>query len=925
MKYREITHRTVEKIMFWVSLLFFVPFGAFCFLSGMPVHVWSVMLAVPAIISVFTFVPFLRGCIQAYAAVICLETAATVYAFANNTLPEMQCTFLVIMCCAALYRRVGLTVCQMLYVSVLYAYLYLLYPEKFFAKFETPSSAVIDLIIFYLGSAAVTLLVVCLLNTTRISELRSKSNDELSRMFEEERHKSETSDQEKTNFLANMSHEMRTPMIAVCGMSELLLQNNLTPLEEEYVTTIQNSANNLLSMVNDILDFSKIQADMMNLEEAPYSIENLVADVSNIINVRIGEKDIDFVIEIDPNIPATLIGDEARIRQILINLLNNAVKFTDSGEIKLEINYRVDELNHSWITIDVSDTGIGISREDQKRLFSQFSQVGVDHRRSIEGTGLGLVISQRLANKMNGNITLNSDYGEGSKFTAVIEQKVNDPTELAFVADPDGYVAYVYEPNEHYFNNFKRIMSRLGIAVIAVSDIAIWDYYNADRFGAILFFDYSSGIASVNSFATKLKRMRLVTMIDRNSFVEAGIKDNILMMHKPMLTGQLAALIRGENINNFKRENKRNNHIFIPDARIMVVDDNNVNLRVTAGLLNIFKPQVVMVNSGREAYELLLKDCGFDMIFMDHMMPDWDGAETVAHIRAIDGDYYKKVPIIALTANTSQDARDTFSRVGMNDFVGKPMSADSLAAMLKKYIAPEKQLREYAEKVDPMMMLNRSRDEYISAAACGDNRNVEISGIDTARGIFNIGGSVDAYNHILNVFLEDGRNKLVYLEKYAQEGNIDAYIIETHSLKSVASSIGALELSKLARQHEEAARSGDIQFINQNYGDLIGHYTAILCNVDKYLVSNNLVKYNSDIDDEGDENRLEPISVQKKHNSVVEIIRLIERFDSDAAIDEINTLLKYRLDKNDRSALRKAVSQLNDYMFDDAIQTLSPL
>ncbi len=923
MKHREITHRSVEKIMFWASLLFFVVFGISCLMAGMPPYVWGFMFAVPVVIAAFTYIPPLEGAPQAYVTVFCMEMAATVYAFANNALSTMQEIFLIILCFGALYRRIGLTVCQMAYVGLLYAGVYLIFPDKFFARLESSFEEVTRLILFYMGSAAILLMIVWFRNAVKVMELRSESVTELYRMVEKEKRKAEAGTREKDDFLANMSHEMRTPMIAVCGMSELLLQNNLTPLEEEYVRTIQNSANNLLSMVNDILDFSKIEANMMDLDEAPYKVEALIADVANIINVRIGEKDIAFVTELDPNLPATLVGDEARIRQILINLLNNAVKFTESGLIRLKMDYSMDEWNHSWVTIAISDTGIGITREDQKRLFSQFTQVDTDHKRSMEGTGLGLVISQRLANKMNGNITLESEYGKGSTFTVVIEQRVSDPSELAFVPDPDGYVAYLYEPNPHYFDNMRAICDRLGVPVITVSDIAIWDYYNADRFGALLFFDYTTGIASVNSFAAKVHRMRLVTMIDRNTFVEAGIKDNILMLHKPILTGQLAALIRGENLDDFHRQSKPKKHIFVPDARIMVVDDNYVNLRVTAGLLNIFKPQVAMVSSGREAYEILQKDRGFDMIFMDHMMPDWDGVETVRHIRAMENDYYQKVPIIALSANVSQESRDMFIREGMNDFVGKPMSVDTLAAVLKKYVAPEKQLNEYAEKVDPMMTRNRPRDEYISAAATDAGRKIEIEGIDTEMGVFNIGGSADAYVRILNVFLEDGRNKLIYLEKYAQEGNIKAYIIETHSLKSVAASIGASALCELAKLHEDAARGGDIVFVKEHYAELVEEYTAILCRVEEYLTANGLIQSHADsFDDDGSS---QPISNQKKHNSVVEIIRLIERFDSDAAIDKINDLLHYRLDKCDRSALKRALSQLHDYMFEEAIQTLKPL
>lgn len=921
MKHREITHRTVEKIIFWASLLFFVAFGISCLIMKMPTQVWGVMLAVPAVIAAFTTIPPLQGLPQAYATVICMETAATVYALSNNALSHMHGVFLIIMCYAALYRRIGLTVCQIIYVTLLYISVYLFSPDTFFAGGETPFDAVTRLILFYMGSAAIVLLIAWFRNAVKIMELRSQSVTELYKMVEKEKRKAEAGTREKADFLANMSHEMRTPMIAVCGMSELLLQNDLTPLEEEYVRTIQNSANNLLSMVNDVLDFSKIEADMMNLEEAPYNVEAIIADVATIINVRIGEKDVAFVTEIDPNIPATLIGDEARIRQILINLLNNAVKFTDTGVVSLKIDYRKDENARSWVTMAVTDTGIGITREDQKRLFSQFTQVDTDHKRRMEGTGLGLVISQRLANKMNGNITLQSEYGKGSTFTVTIEQRVSDPTELAPLPDPDGYVAYLYEPNEHYYTNFKSMMERLGVPVITVSDIAIWDYYNADRSGAILFFDYSSGIASVNTFAPKLRRMRLVTMIDRNTFVDTGVKDNILIMHKPLLTGQLASLIRGENLENFRHEKKPQNSLYIPDARIMVVDDNYVNLRVTAGLLNIFKPQVTMVSSGREAYELLRKEPHYDLIFMDHMMPEWDGVETVGHIRAIEGDYFKNVPIIALSANVSQDARDMFLREGMNDFVGKPMSVDTLAAVLKKYIAPEKQCKEYTEKVDPLMTANRPRDEYISAAAEGQSHNISIEGIDAACGIFNIGGSADAYIHILNICLRDGRQRLAFLEKYAKEGNIQAYLIEAHTLKSVAASIGAAALSALAKTHEDAARGGNLAFVQEHCAELSEQYDVILSRVERYLSDNSLLESDSVADEEENRSR-QPISNQKKRRSVEEIIRLIERFDSDGAMERINALLRYRLDKNDRMTLKRAAGQLSDYMFEEAVQTL---
>ena len=923
MKHKEITHRTVEKFIFWIFLLFFPLAALFCFVCGMPAYLWQLILAMPVAVGIFTFIPFLNGAPQAYMATFCMTAAATAYIWTNDTISSSHGVFLVIMCFSALYRRLGLTVLQIIYVTGLYAWLYVMYPEKFFSHLEMPFSAVARLVLFYLGSTAIIAMISWFRNAVKIMESRAQSITELYRMVEQEKINAEAGSREKADFLANMSHEMRTPMIAVCGMSELLLQNDLSPLEEEYVTTIQNSAHNLLSMINDILDFSKIEANRMSLDEAPYSVETLVSDVASIINVRIGEKNIAFVADIAPDIPAELIGDEARLRQILINLLNNAVKFTDQGMIKLRMTCSVDDAARFWLKIEVADTGIGISREDQKKLFTQFTQVDTDHSRRMEGTGLGLVISQRLANKMNGSINVASEPGKGSTFSVIVEQKVKKRRELGFVPDPDGYLAYICEPNEYYADNLRSILEEMGIAVIAVNDVAVWDYYNADRFGAMLFFDYASCIAGVNSFAQKIKRMRLVAMVDHNTFVDEGVKENILIIHKPVLTGQIASLVRGDDTDSFRRTKKSENHLFIPDARILVVDDNYVNLRVTAGLLNVYKPHVEMVSSGREAYEALLRDPHYDMIFMDHMMPDWDGIETVQHIRAAEGDYFRNVPIIALSANVGEAARDLFLSSGMNDFVEKPMSSETLAGVIRKYIPAEKQQTEYTETIDPMMKVSRSRSEYISSDVIKDARSIKISGLDVPQGIFNMGGSVEAYNHILNVFLSEGRAQSQLLRKYAEEGSVNSYRIEAHSLKSVAASIGAARLSMQARDHEDAAKQGDESFVTEHYSELISRYDELLDNVEEYLKSGGLLETSDDSAEDNAERQ--PISAQKKHTDAGEIIKLIYRFDSDAALEGINELLGCKLDPTDRAALRKAMALLENYDFDGAAQALSTL
>lgn len=391
--------------------------------------------------------------------------------------------------------------------------------------------------------------------------------------MEEKAKEAERANASKMLFLANMSHEIRTPMNAICGMAELTLRDeSLSSEARENTESIQTAGRVLISIVNDILDYSKMESGSMDIIPVAYSFRRLVDDVFNMMTVRLEDKNIELRKKISDNLPDTLIGDEIRIRQILFNLLSNAIKFTDKGYVELEVT-GVEDTGFLDLTITVTDTGIGIKKEDIPNLFTSFQQVDTRKLRNKEGTGLGLAICKKLLSLMGGDINVESTYGVGTKFVVHLCQKISDEV--------------------------------------------------------------------------------LITNKETSSEDEASLE--------------------------------------IHDARVLVVDDNAVNLKVASGLLKNFGISVDTCKSGRECLDILSKDKGYDVIFLDHMMPELDGIDTLKLIRATDDEYMKKVPLIVLTANVISGIREMFIAEGFDDFIPKPIDVNWMQSVLRKYIPVEKQ------------------------------------------------------------------------------------------------------------------------------------------------------------------------------------------------------------------------------------------
>lgn len=507
----------------------------------------------------------------------------------------------------------------------------------------------------------------------------------------------EEANKAKSSFLANMSHEIRTPMNAICGMAEILEKSNLNPLEREYVQTIQKASKSLLSIIDDVLDFSKIDAGRLELLSEEYLFDELIMTVEDIIAARLQEKDIRLEISIADDIPKKLFGDRGKIHQILINVLGNAVKFTERGKISLEVSFHYCEERQVRIEFRVTDTGIGIKQEDMGKLFNYFSQVDTMRNRRVEGTGIGLALSRRLASLMNGDITANSEYGVGSTFTVTVQQEVLEKYDISDKENAADYVAYIYEDDYDVRWYLTRLLSQAGVSSVFLNDVeqlnALKDKdYDMEK--TMLFYSYEKNYQMVKEAQVPFRTIALMeyyTIAKPDCPITYYLRKpfDIFRVRKAVFNPEMSEmpLMQGTKVS-------------FRDTRVAVVDDNKVNLKVTATLLREMQIIPEAFASGAAVLKALNMGREYDVIFMDHMMPEMDGVETARRIRSIGTDYTEKAVIIALTANAINGVEKEYLEAGMNDCLFKPVSSEQLKEKLLKYVSSEKIFYSMEEEND---------------------------------------------------------------------------------------------------------------------------------------------------------------------------------------------------------------------------------
>ena len=611
----------------------------------------------------------------------------------------------------------------------------------------------------------------------------------------------------KSGFLSKMSHEIRTPMNAVLGMAELILREKISAPAMEQALTIKQSGEHLLSIINDILDFSKIESGKMEIVESEYLFHSTVNDVVNIIKMRHNNPQVKFAIYMEHTIPNELVGDEVRIRQVMLNILTNSLKYTEQGSFTLDIvSERLDN-STIMLAIKIKDTGIGIAEADMKKLFTEFSQFDQVKNRKKEGTGLGLPITNNLVKLMGGTIEVKSVYGKGSEFIICLPQKLNEKYHNSnyanFAPNFSNKNVLLYGKTPIYTEYAARSLSDLNVNYrIINTDKELISCIAEKKYDYVFAEDEIASTAKEIIESQKLST-KIIMMCDAYQATEGN---NFSILVRPVYFLSVTNALNGGDM--FHTTNVQSLGQFTaPGAKIMLVDDINTNLKVGEGLLKAYGVQTILCSSGQGALDALETE-EFDLILMDHMMPEMDGVEAVQIIRKTN----KTLPIVALTANAIVGAREMFLANGFDDFLSKPIELAKLNSILSKWIPKDKQIQSSIK----------------AAKNNNDTISIIIDGVNTARGISMSGGDIDSYLDTLTIFHKDGLTKIDEIKRCVETENLSLFITYTHALKSACANIGANVFSDEAKKMEKAGNNHEIDYIIENIDDFISRLQKLL-------------------------------------------------------------------------------------------------
>lgn len=903
MKYTDIVtnKRTAAKSALLVFILCTVIMCAMSVFSGW--ETWFIiMLAVNTVVlTVMTFHPKIP--VKAQSVVLMLFSFSNIFACSimENDIYQSISVFIGAAILISVYKDVKLLLSYaLLIVCSVFYHIFVLNSVSF--------SAMTDITHFTVRiSVMVTALVFLLVFISSMN----KNEEELKESVAEARQ----AEHYKSDFLANMSHEIRTPMNAIVGMCELILrESGLSESVRENCFNIQTSGRSLLAIINDILDFSKIESGKLELIPDEFNIASTLNTVINMSEARRGNKKIDIIVKADPDIPRGIIGDEVRIRQVIVNLMTNAIKYTEKGYVTLTVSQSKQDYGINLL-VSVADTGIGITEENIEKLFTSFRQVDTKKNRSVEGTGLGLAISKRLITQMGGFIGVKSEYGVGSEFRFVIPVKVTDERPFVTIKDPQNIHAvglFAQDKNNgRYKEHYSEMGRQLGIDFKCADSI---DELNTIAEGekiTHIFTAKEEYIKNAEAFGKTADNTKVFVVQERLDAIE--LPENIKCIFKPFYVISVASALNNENIVLNLNERRGSDIRFsAPKARVLIVDDNAINLKVAVGLMQPYHMQLMTAESGRAAINML-RSRDIDLVFMDHMMPEMDGIEATKIIRDMDGDYYKKLPIVALTANAVNGVREMFIQEGLNDFLAKPIELTALDRILRNYL-PKKYIEapaatDYAEND------RRKKDRKPAAEAVM---------FDPDKGLMYTGGNFDAYREILEMYAKKGPEKRTYIDELFAKKDWKNYVIEVHALKSTSLSIGAVKLSELAKELELAGKAGSYGTIEKKNGTLSDLYGEVIDIVNNYLGEN-------EADDT--ENEAEEVTAELTEISAEELSEYIGRakdacasFDGDAVSAVAEEVSEYSYKgKPLKEYFGRAAELAEDFEYDHAAEELARL
>lgn len=605
-------------------------------------------------------------------------------------------------------------------------------------------------------------------------------------------------------FLANMSHELRTPINTILGLNELIIRECQEENIKEYARDIRQAGNILLALVSDILDFSKLEADKLELTEGIYDVSSLLNDLINSISVQQRRKKLDLVLEIAQDIPYKLFGDEIHIRQIIGNLLSNAVRYTDKGKITLHVSWKELTEDTIEIYVIVKDTGIGIKEKDIPKLFKAFQRMDSTVRSKDDRTGLGLAITYRLIEMMGGKLEVQSIYGKGSAFSFKIKQKVVDREPLG---------------------DFEK--------------------------------QYRESLRSVEDYHEKF---------------------------------------------------------IAPMGRILIVDDNAMNLAVAQGLLKGTRLQIDVASSGEECLELIKRKT-YHLICMDHMMPVMDGVQTLHAIRELEGNPSRDIPVIALTANAVAGAKEMYLKEGFQDYLTKPIDADKLENMLIEYLPSNVVYLTHNRQISD----EYEQPEEGSELAIRESQ-LYLMGFNLRNGLRYMGGDKALYGKVLHDFHSILLEKEEALKDFLQKGDMPGYTIIVHSLKGNARNVGADDLADEAFELEKMAKAGQLEDVTVRSPILFSMMNSMRNSLKVYLESEDVEEKQPEQVESDDGMR---ISENEWVSALKELAERLDDFDGDSAAKKLRELKRYERPESDKKMLRLCEKAIKDYAYDIALEIVN--
>lgn len=690
----------------------------------------------------------------------------------------------------------------------------------------------LGLTIFYIVNANLAVVLVTFWNKQRAINIKR-----LIGMIQE----AKAAERIKDDFLANISHEIRTPLNTINGLSDTIEKDEPEGELKEKISLIHKAGKDLSDIVTNILDFSELQKGVKGLELEEYNTFSMIDQVIQSTQVKQKNKRLEFIVNCDANLPSKLYGDEKKVRRVILNLIDNAIKFTEIGYVSFSVGYRKEEYGINLI-IEIKDSGIGMDENNLHKIFAGFSQLDSHRNRRQGGAGLGLPISQILVNNMGGVLNISSKKNVGTHIKVVIPQKVIDMTPIARVGNNDQIRVGVYVNMEHfvvteirdeYRKNIAKMIAYLNVNTkICQSQTELEGLVEQENLTHI-FINLSEYKAAKEYFNELAKKVSLVVVLDKNEEKQLESRD-VICLYKPMYVVPIAKILTGEIQRMQSNEDIQVTKKFKTTATILAVDDNRMNLKVVESLLKKYKANVLTAESGREAIEMV-KNNTVDLIFMDHMMPEMDGVEAMKKIRAIGGGCFQTLPIVVLTANAVAGMRERFLEAGFDDFVEKPVEKTVFERALLRNLPEDKiQYEEESAKEDTTgntvreeMAAEKQGKEHIQESEKSEEGELVIGDLDLKTGYTYCGGKEGLLN-ILEVFVENYQDNFRQICDLYQDGNWSEYTICVHGVKSSMKSIGALRLSDMAKDLEMAGKREDITFIHENHQAFLEEYQRVM-------------------------------------------------------------------------------------------------